>query len=41
VDSLVSEAHSHFGSSVTTVVDDALAEFSFDGNERYRAEKES
>jgi 3-oxoacyl-[acyl-carrier protein] reductase len=38
VHSLVAAAHSHFRSSVTTVVDNALAEFSFNGDERERAE---
>jgi 3-oxoacyl-[acyl-carrier protein] reductase len=38
VDSLVAAAHSHFGSPVTTVVNNALAEFSFNGDSRERAE---
>ena len=38
VQNLVAEAHSHFGSPVTTVVDNALAEFSFNGDDRDRAE---
>jgi 3-oxoacyl-[acyl-carrier protein] reductase len=38
VHSLVTEAHSHFGAPVTTVVNNALAEFSFNGDGRERAE---
>ena len=38
VNSLVAAAHSHFGSPVTTVVNNALAEFSFNGDGRERAE---
>jgi len=38
VHSLVAAAHSHFGSPVTTVVNNALAEFSFNGDSRERAE---
>jgi len=38
VNSLVAAAHSHFGSPVTTVVNNALAEFSFNGDSRERAE---
>jgi 3-oxoacyl-[acyl-carrier protein] reductase len=38
VNSLVAEAHGHFSSPVTTVVNNALAEFSFNGDGRERAE---
>jgi 3-oxoacyl-[acyl-carrier protein] reductase len=38
VQSLVAEAQRHFGSSVTTVVDNALAQFTFNGDDRDRAE---
>jgi 3-oxoacyl-[acyl-carrier protein] reductase len=38
VNSLVAEAHGHFSSPVTTVVNNALAEFSFNGDSRERAE---
>lgn len=38
VQSLVAAAQSHFHSSVTTVVNNALAEFNFNGDDRERAE---
>jgi len=38
VRSLVDAAHHHFGASITTVVNNALAEFSFNGDDRARAD---
>lgn len=38
VDALFTEAEAHFGSSVTTVVNNALADFSFNGDARSKAD---